>query len=130
MENMIFHFLNTAEKMASEMIAGLFRGKKSVIEFTFRLDKTCYDEKGNDIGPNIYWKVRYTNREGGSYVKVEWTPLSYRDNIEKWEEIANHDSCWHSCWDDIHTYAREKLNVPCEGNISWFFNCESIRKIE
>jgi hypothetical protein len=127
---MLYAYVTSAEKMAEAMIDGLFHGKKSIIEFTFRLDKSCYSKDGEDIGPSIYWKVRYTTREGGSYIKVEWTPSSYREDIEDWQEIADHDSCWRSCWDDIHIYAREKLNVPCEGKVSWFFNCESIRKVE
>ena len=131
MSNMVYTHIDAAESMCDAMIDGLYRSTDSCIEFSFRLDHTCYDKDGNDIGTNIYWKVRYTNHKGSRYIKVEWTPYSYKENIENWQKIADHDSCWRGCWGDIHAYARKALieEYKAKGNESWFFNCEYIRKI-
>jgi hypothetical protein len=120
-----------AESMCMAMIDGLYREKKSCIEFTFRLDHTCYDKEGEDIGRNIYWKIRYTITKGSRYIKVEWTPYSYQEDIEKWVELADHDSCWRECWDEPLSYACKELieKYDAKGNESWFFRCERVKSL-
>ena len=128
MSDMVYTYIKAAETMSETMVGDLFRGKGAVITFEFRLDHTCYDKNGNDKGTMIRWKVKYVLREGRSYIKVLWTPYSYRENIENWQEIADHDSCWRDCWGDILDYGREELlkKHTAKGNESWFFNCERI----
>lgn len=131
MSDMVYTYMNVAETMCYATINGLFRAQEKTIEFNFRLDHSCY-RNGEDIGKSILWKVRYINRKGSRYVKVDWTPCSYHEDIENWQEIADHDSCWCGCWGDILDYGRKELidNFTAKGNESWFFNCELVREIE
>jgi len=132
MSDFIYAYVHTAESIAESAVQGIIRYKEATLEFEFRLDHTCYNKEGEDIGRTIYWKVKYICREGGSYVKVLWTPFSYKDYTEDWQEIADHDSCWRGCWNDILTYAREELieKYNAIGNESWFFNCEYVKMIK
>lgn len=131
MSDMVYVYMKAAENMAETVIDDLFRSKKARVEFEFRLDHTCYGKDGEDIGRNINWKVLYTVRGGNRYVKVDWTPYSYREpGAVSWKEIGDHDSCWRGCWSDILAWAREELlnKFDVKGNESWFFNCEHIRE--
>jgi hypothetical protein len=132
MSDMVYVYVQTAGHMAETVIDDLFRSKEVKIEFEFRLDHTCYDEYGVDIGNNIYWKVLYTVRKGSRYIKVDWTPYSYQEPGKvDWKEIGDHDSCWRGCWSDILSWAREELleKFNAKGNESWFFSCQHIKQL-
>jgi hypothetical protein len=133
MDDMVYAYVMAAENMAEEVIEGLFRSKEATVEFEFRLDHTCYDKTGEDVGRTIYWKVLYIIRKGSRYVKVDWTPYSYREpGAVNWKEIGDHDSCWRGCWSDILKYARVELldKFDAKGNESWFFACQHIKARE
>jgi hypothetical protein len=131
MSDMVYTHLKVAESMCYETFDFLFRSKGKVMEYHFRFDHTCYDEKGSDIGQKLDFHVRYSSNEGSRYVKVEWRTLDIEDHFKpsEWEEIADHDSCWHNCWsDEILPYCRKVLleEYNAVGDESWYFNCDAM----
>jgi hypothetical protein len=131
MPDMVYNYLHTAEDMCEATYQGLHRYTDTALEFRFRIDHTCYDEEGEDIGNGIRFAIRYHSKNGSNYVRVSWSPITRESMFEPkgWEELANHDSCWRGCWSEILAYARKKLieEFHAKGSESWYFNCESVK---
>jgi len=133
-DDIVYMTFNVAESMCYETFNSLFRGKGKIMQYDFRFDHTCYDADGNDIGQKINFQIRYSSNEGSRCVKVEWRTLAIENFFKpsEWEELVNHDSCWHMCWSDILTRCRKVLieDFQVTGNESWYFNCENMTVCE
>jgi hypothetical protein len=125
----VYHFINNAEHMAEEIYDSLYRSKgiAKTIQFNFRMDYSVYNVDGNDEGTAFYWQVIYYGR-GGRYIKVLWNEIVYYPEYKEsdWKEIADHDSCWRGCWDNILKKARTIFTPFNDKDGSWFFNLERV----
>jgi len=134
MSDMVYNYIKIAERMCEATYQGLYRHTGTSLEFHFRIEHTCYNEEGDDLGTGIRFAVRYHSPHGSNYVRVSWSPITRESDFlpKDWKEIANHDSCWRECWSEILSYCRRKLidEYTAEGSESWFFDCEGVTAVK
>jgi len=134
--NPVHNMLSSAFSVVETVYDDAFmRGNGKWVEFEFTIERSCFDDYGNDNGSSVIFAVRYRSFE--SYVRVEWrveeVMIAGEHHPElntDWMKIAEHDSTWRKCWEDtVLEFCQDVLIARFEanGNNSFGFSCNYVQ---